>query len=348
MVDSLLDFFGAGHPFQVRSKYSQTKREADQNHSPVPNRHDPFSRWFVLCLDRIEGVEAPEYGVETSVEDKTVTCWIPSELGKVKLPGLGLRRDRDAYYRRRPSPSTGKTLGTTRTPWVIVDLDGTHCPGMIIRARSGRVPNAAEVAGGTDGSMLSAFMFSSLDLTDDDSFLGSSVNEDLGNIELSIYPVIEESFDEPQQLCNPNLDKVTLHERSKKAVTQQITLAEPEPERYTVASSTITCSGPDIVTFCFKYRPLDLLQANGIAPTTQVPKKEASSPAEEEVEVEEDTVDEEEIRALRDRLSILEAKRAVKKKKRVDVKSEFDLLSDLDPRPKKKLKIKREVIDLTL
>jgi hypothetical protein len=31
----------------------------------------------------IDGTEAQEYGVEHSEEDKKVTCWIPSEEGKV-------------------------------------------------------------------------------------------------------------------------------------------------------------------------------------------------------------------------------------------------------------------------
>jgi hypothetical protein len=37
-----------------------------------------FSAWVT-----IEGVEAQEYAVEVSEDEKTVTCWTPSELGKV-------------------------------------------------------------------------------------------------------------------------------------------------------------------------------------------------------------------------------------------------------------------------
>lgn len=38
-----------------------------------------FSAWIT-----IDGVEATEYDVVTSDDKKTVTCWIASELGKVR------------------------------------------------------------------------------------------------------------------------------------------------------------------------------------------------------------------------------------------------------------------------
>ena len=39
-----------------------------------------FSAWVT-----IDGKEVVEYDVETSEDEKTVTCWIASELGKVSL-----------------------------------------------------------------------------------------------------------------------------------------------------------------------------------------------------------------------------------------------------------------------
>jgi hypothetical protein len=38
-----------------------------------------FSAWV-----SIEGKVTEEYGVEISEDQKSVTCWIPSELGKVR------------------------------------------------------------------------------------------------------------------------------------------------------------------------------------------------------------------------------------------------------------------------
>lgn len=37
---------------------------------------------FEVCV-LVEGAELPEYNVTTDEKSKTVTCWIPSEQGKV-------------------------------------------------------------------------------------------------------------------------------------------------------------------------------------------------------------------------------------------------------------------------
>lgn len=42
-------------------------------------QYKEFSAWIV-----IEGEEAQEFNVEASEDEKKVSCWIPSEVGKVR------------------------------------------------------------------------------------------------------------------------------------------------------------------------------------------------------------------------------------------------------------------------
>jgi hypothetical protein len=120
-------------------------------------------------------------------------------------------------------------------------MDGNFCSGTILYGHS---PTRTVVDYGVnDGTMLKPFVFSSLELTgdylpfffvffffliidhpsDDDAFLGSPSHQGLGLIELTITPiqVIERNV---TAHTAPSLSQAKVHERSKKAVTQQITL----------------------------------------------------------------------------------------------------------------------------
>ncbi|KAJ7354654.1 hypothetical protein DFH08DRAFT_49488 [Mycena albidolilacea] len=199
-----------------------------------------FSAW--LC---IEGKEAPEYDVEVSEDERTVTCWIASELGKK----FSVHWTNSSFYQC----TTGR-----------VKMDGTDCGGKTI---SGRIlPQTVCKDGLTDGATLKPFMFSSLSLTDDDAYLGGAFLPDLGVIKLVITPTQVSSNQTRHSGRGSDLSTLKVHERSKKAVTQQITLAQAKMLATPITFVTTTPTGPAVVTFLFKYRPIDILRANGIAP----------------------------------------------------------------------------------
>ncbi|KAK7005970.1 hypothetical protein R3P38DRAFT_3326413 [Favolaschia claudopus] len=297
-----------------------------------------FSAWI-----NVDGQDAVEYDVQTSKEDKTVTCWIASELGKkfvVKwtIPAL-------------PHVVNGR-----------IRIDGKNCQGSLCS------PNGQEMtrtkAGITDGTVIKPFVFSTLELTDDDALLGSSTSSlaELGVIQLTLIPseILGSGNGATYSSFQISDDKV--HERTKKAVTQRIKLADAEVLRKPITFSTYRRIGPDIVTFCFKYRPMDVLRANGIAPPLPTLKRKASaepspSPVEDRDDAEE-LADLEEARVLREKLRALEerlAKRDTKpritsSKTSADV---IDLTQDRSKRkrikaePGKSTVIPGEVIDLT-
>ncbi|KAJ7933800.1 hypothetical protein B0H13DRAFT_1592038 [Mycena leptocephala] len=98
-----------------------------------------FSAWV-----SIEGKVTEEYGVEISEDQKSVTCWIPSELGKK----FSVQWKNESYYH--------DTRGR-------VKMDGNYCGGKVIYAR--KIPKSTFLAGVSDGATLKPFIFSSLELT---------------------------------------------------------------------------------------------------------------------------------------------------------------------------------------
>ncbi|KAJ7282750.1 hypothetical protein C8J57DRAFT_50938 [Mycena rebaudengoi] len=293
-----------------------------------------FSAWIT-----IDGVDAPEYNVEVSHASNTVTCWIASELGKT----FTVNWRNGSYY-------ANDVAGYIRA-------DGSFCGGSICRAAS--VPSTIVKRGVEDGVVLRPFTFSSLTLTDDDAFLGeSSAHQDLGVIELSLTPI--EVLHDTVLAKNHDLAVVKVHERAKKAVTQQITLGAPEYTGIAKQNTkTVRRKGPDLAKMTFKYRSLDILRANGIAPLPDKLKRKASVPLERNSTPDDDDGDAEEARNLRDKLKALEAKQTKKNGKK-PVKREQNVGSDIidltqGASGSKRVKLERvpapfvagEIIDLT-
>ncbi|KAJ7680697.1 hypothetical protein DFH06DRAFT_939276, partial [Mycena polygramma] len=156
-----------------------------------------FSAWI-----SIDGREPEEYGVEVDEDEKTVTCWIASELGKK----FSVHWSNTSYCH----DTRGK-----------VSMDGVPCSSYIIFG--GNVPKT-RVADGVseDGISVKPFMFSSLELTDDDTILGGPSYAELGVIKLAISPVQITDPGVPRPKAPRFLSDPKVHERAKKAITQHI------------------------------------------------------------------------------------------------------------------------------
>ncbi|KAJ7646756.1 hypothetical protein FB45DRAFT_1019058 [Roridomyces roridus] len=160
-----------------------------------------FSAWIT-----VDGVETPEYHVETSTDNKVVACWIASETGKK----FSIHWKNFAYA----ADAKGD-----------IEIDGTSLSGRFLYGK--KLPACATKDGVREGEMVRPFVFSSLATTDDDDYLHHSSSEKLGTIELSIYPIeVLPSTGNVKRKRAQALDNITVHERSKKAasVTQQIAL----------------------------------------------------------------------------------------------------------------------------
>ncbi|KAJ6594445.1 hypothetical protein B0H19DRAFT_1247116 [Mycena capillaripes] len=281
----------------------------------------------ISCWIEIENKTTPEYHIQTFSDQRIVACWIASDVGKSFSVAW-----KNAFL---PAPTAGHVF-----------MDGNECGGRVLHGPSAL---CARHEGVTDTRMVRQFTFSSLTLTDDDVFLRDSPNhQKLGQIEVAIYPV--EIFGFVPVISNSStLPEIKVHERSKGTVTQQIKLAEPKvlPIRQTAIAHRFI--GPPLVTFVFRYRPLGMyvLQAIGIAPVppqaigiAPAPPQRKRKPVVEpprEPPSDDDLSDVEEIRALREKLHALEAKRAQKAKK-IRVKEEENI-PPVDGRNRKKVKL---------
>nr|GAT46888.1 predicted protein [Mycena chlorophos] len=194
-------------------------------------QHNGFHAWI-----SIDGQPSPEYSVEVSEDGTNVTCWVASELGKQ----FSVNWVNKTYY------------GITGTSGDL-SLDGTKAGGKVLYVHD--IGKQMEFRGVRDGADIRPFVFSSLELSDDDELLGGPSLPDLGLITLKINP--------------------------------QVGLGNAEPAPPRGAGVWITPAGPAVVTFSWKYRPLDILRANDIAPaaaSTTLKRKaedEGSRPAKE-------------------------------------------------------------------
>ncbi|KAJ7592540.1 hypothetical protein C8J56DRAFT_1126896 [Mycena floridula] len=265
---------------------------------------EDLSAWI-----QIDGSETKEYGVQVNENGKTptVTCWIVSEAGKqftINFKSLG------ALCGGYPSIDGNEVCGTLAGPadlYKVGTIQGYY----------------------TDTQTIRPFLFSDIDLTDEDTFLHQKLHPEFGDITLSIYRVqitgrgrvpVPENIQEPGKL----------HERSKKGMIHQIGAAPAIP--YNHIFTEVRQLGPPVVKFVFKYRTMAQLMANEIVPR---PKR----PAEASIELSDDSDDEEakEEAALRARLAEIDAKKARKRVKREHVKNE-----DVKP-----VLFRGETIDLT-
>ncbi|RPD61429.1 hypothetical protein L227DRAFT_68849 [Lentinus tigrinus ALCF2SS1-6] len=197
-----------------------------------------------------DGEPLPEYAVTVEGDDgKQTSCFVPSEAGKKFAIHFrnNCRKDILRFGKRLDGIRYGVTSvkpGCTRNYW-----------GVRITPTSRR-----------------PYQFSHLMTTDDDSSLGHDEHPGLGTIHIQVYrikrvPISGQAVD-PCYTAPKTAGPV--HERSKKVGVHCVSLGEEiqvEPvgvSRYN--ESVIDPTEGPVATFIFRYRPLAILQAQGIAP----------------------------------------------------------------------------------
>lgn len=213
-----------------------------------------FEAW--VTLDGPDGARREEYAVEFNKQEKLVTCWIASELGKTfqvcwKAPIVPFHCNGDLRL-------DGK--------WVSGKIRGPLCSATsVMEHRSCFTSPTTE----------RPYMFSSLEVTDDDAYL--SADGDIGEIRLQINRVVPLQLKALQKSMTPSLDQ-KVHERSKKAVVHRIGFGEEKVVSNSTSSWKIE-RVERLANFVFKYRNIDMLQANGIAPPSPEPQPQMPEPA---------------------------------------------------------------------
>lgn len=270
-----------------------------------------FSAWI-----EIEGEEAKEYGIQQSRDDEgvaNITCWIASE------------NDKKFTIHWMDSVASTATLVNT-------SVDGRPTQHNSIN-RIGKSNRKISTKGFSISDMeIRPFIFSAIQLTDDDQYLENNVSEHFGDIVLKIKRcTVGERSTAPASPTDSDVFGQMIHERSKKAMVHQVSAGPPTQCKSTHFKAV---PGPPVVNFIFKYRTLDQLIANGIAPAPpRTSDKRAAPNSEDRVDISEDSA-EEEARAE----ALLAAIREKRAKKRVKREIEEDI---------KPVFLPGEVIDLT-
>ncbi|KAI0812330.1 hypothetical protein BC629DRAFT_1472187 [Irpex lacteus] len=211
------------------------------------------------CFVSCDGEPLDEYCVATDGE-REMTCWIASEVGK------------------RFTISINHT-NTHQDFLVELWLDGHNVEGCMFQSTD--IIRSAEFEGAlAGGDCIRPYVFSSVAVTDDETLAHDTSN--LGDIRVSwfrvrnpqcILPFEPLDEDEEEQYENGlGGEDVVMHEREKKG-GHRIVLGEPEKD----AGSDIwnfdrvdPAEAP-FFTFTWRYRPREILQAQGIIPSPKRP-----------------------------------------------------------------------------
>ncbi|KAL4258814.1 hypothetical protein AB1N83_008136 [Pleurotus pulmonarius] len=286
--------------------------------------NEKFSAWV-----EIEGVAAQEYNAQVKEDGKhdisRSSCWIPSEEGKAFSVHI-----KDASC-------------TIDTCWV-VRVDGVKIGSIFLqppyRGECERTSCLKTVR--VSHTEQRGLIFSKINVTDDEEYLTHTTHHNLGEITLDVWTARYAERTVPALFVQ--LPNEPVHEKSKKSGTHCIGLGASEQVESTEDDTAHLWNRiKHLATFSFKYRPLELLQANGIVPAPPpVP-----APEEDDAEAEEELKGlKRQMEVMQERLAQLEKSRGAKR-----VRAEPDVA---ERRTRKRVKVEPkstfvpgELIDLT-
>ncbi|KAG1781080.1 hypothetical protein EV702DRAFT_1077528 [Suillus placidus] len=219
----------------------------------------------------IDSQELQEYDAAASSTpmENRITCWIASEEGKK----FGV-----------------KWMNAAEQSWgirAVVSVDGVPCNGQA--ARPGWVGVKERTYLG-NRSVTRDFMFSNIELTDDDSMLGDQNSNDIGQIAVKVetgkymkMQVVKRAKSKNHTL---RVREGKVHERSKKACAHRVIFGEEVPRQHSTSRIMFEPDNRPTTVFVFRYTRLDILQAMGIAPSTSKKSmKEEANDYVDEVEI---------------------------------------------------------------
>ncbi|KAJ7614126.1 hypothetical protein FB45DRAFT_802683 [Roridomyces roridus] len=272
----------------------------------------------------VDGVTLSEYAPEYSADGTEATRWIPSQNDK-------------CFRVQWSNDNASKSLLISGR----LNVDGIKCPGKRMAPKDPRRPTFSQASRDsvpTSAATRRPLMFSKQALTDDDEYLNASISPHLGTIRLQMIHVKKKGHTTLRTgATRKDYKKQILHEKSKKAVGHAVQFGAEFRSMLNTRSKSKTIK--KLVTFIFKYRPIELLRADGVAPR---PVEEERAPPTEVLDLTMDTEED----AAEAKIKELEAQLEELKKNQKRVKQE--------PSVKKEIKTESqpvfqpgEVIDLT-
>ncbi|KAF8881336.1 hypothetical protein BD779DRAFT_1546476 [Infundibulicybe gibba] len=252
---------------------------------------DGFSAWV-----SIDGVKLPRYGGKTTVTKgvKTVSCWIASEADKAFEVGWSVPE--------YPEQLMGN-----------VYIDGTYIDGCVHILGDPKIATLSSKC--VSDTVARPLIFSKTEFTDEEAYINAN-SDNLGEITVEIWVIQLDPRPMAVQDHEPEARPAAkIHEgTAKKAIAHRATFGE----EFAIAEYMGYQSGSykwREMTFVFKYRPREYLQAEGIIPPNpepdaRPPKRAAETPEpstsedEEADQNEELRLRQEELRVQKERLEV--------------------------------------------
>ncbi|KAL4064627.1 hypothetical protein J3A83DRAFT_643511 [Scleroderma citrinum] len=165
-------------------------------------------------------------------------------------------------------------------------MDGSIHDGGILRP--GPTKKRTQEGIRTSSTSLRPYMFSRLELTDEDEYLDKS-SKHLGEIRLDVWRAITESQSSTSSTYHgiPETEG-KIHERAKKALSHCIGYGSDVPTATIKFVSTTLIGAKPLATFIFRYREYNILRANGIIPK---PAENKSAPQLDQNPAQQDILD---------------------------------------------------------
>ncbi|KAI9056376.1 hypothetical protein FKP32DRAFT_1599106 [Trametes sanguinea] len=191
-------------------------------------------------------------------DDKTVSCWIASEAGK----------NFSIHWRDKPDLTTMS---------VELEVDGRSVARRAQRTSSNVKGSFRGAQDGVD--RMRPFSFAPLVLTDDDHVADSTETRcaELGTIRLTMIRVERYVETDKPYVAHDAYDLQPIHEKSKKAGIHAVSFGPAESYSVGNGLTPVHKEKEPFAIFIFRYRPLDLLRANRIAPLPPVDSAQTNS-----------------------------------------------------------------------
>ncbi|KAJ3571503.1 hypothetical protein NP233_g3721 [Leucocoprinus birnbaumii] len=220
---------------------------------------------------QVDGADLPEFMVEKDIEKNKITWWVPAQTGKVFikiwdhlefLQSLSKKLTEFQEFR-----ILVESLDKSRGVWRVgVKANGAQAYSTLIGTRPGSRHSRNVGYYRESTTSLRRFVFSPVTLVDDDDLLQGLQVASLGEVEVECHSVdVLGSFVKgPSKSVIPDGQK--LHEKAKKGIAHHIGYGSTRSASPTRFHNHIK---EHLATFVFRYRTLDFLQAQGVAPREQ-------------------------------------------------------------------------------
>ncbi|KIJ54687.1 hypothetical protein M422DRAFT_63956 [Sphaerobolus stellatus SS14] len=312
----------------------------------MPLTHSGWSVWI-----SVDGEELPQYSVKVEEQPGlppdipkfyTVSGWIPSKVGKEFI----INFDYNSTIKRKTACA------------VDVKIDGNSVGGKFC-GLTNILPSSVDGYLEDDGKSRKPFVFTTLDLTDEEVGNDSINLKDLGTLQISLQRTellhYTESASSSSNFLKGLSPTVRVHEKTKKIGCHRVLLGEARklPLRGRFCETRDIDNVP-FLTFIFHYRSEDILRAQEIIPPPPAPPADPlalgaeANPIDIDVEgVNSDPEVDDEIRVLEEKLNtyneqLKNLKKRKGKKNDSNASSKRPKIEDDDVKPF----IKGEVIDL--